>query len=181
MRVRGHAELHPVLASEAVHFSCELEYESLEKAESNMVISRMIRIFVIHYHSTIHSRSAVRKRRRLAPHFHNNWARHCNDYRNEEDDDAEDENDEDKNDEDKNDDEDDDVDQPGRCAAGVGDARVNEPGSRAQRVAEPKKRCGPKKTEPLAAAPKRGRRDSAGDQGAQIAKRPKSRVARCSK
>ena len=76
-----------------------------------------------------------------------------------------------------NDDGDDDVDQPGRCAAGVFDALVNVPGSRARRVAEPKKRCGPKKTEPPAAAPKRGRRNSAGDEGAQIAKRPKSRVA----
>ena len=72
---------------------------------------------------------------------------------------------------------DDDVDQPVRRAAEVSDALVNEPGSRAQRVAEPKKRCGPKKTEPLAAAPKRGRRDSAVDQGTQIAKRPKSKVA----
>ena len=35
----------------------------------------------------------------------------------------------------------------------------------------------PVKTEPPAAAPKRGRRDSAGDQGTQIAKRPKSKVA----
>ena len=49
--------------------------------------------------------------------------------------------------------------------------------SRAQRVAKPKKRCEPKKIEPPAAAPKRGRRDSAGDQGTQIAKRPKSKVA----
>ena len=59
----------------------------------------------------------------------------------------------------------------------MSDALVNEPGSRAQRVAEPKKRCGPKKTEPTATAPKRGRRDSAGDDEAQIAK-PKRKVAR---
>ena len=78
---------------------------------------------------------------------------------------------------DKNDDGDDDVDQPGRRAVGVCDVLVNEPGSRAPRVVEPKKRCGPKQTEPPAAAPKRGRRDSAGDQGTQIAKRPKSKVA----
>ena len=82
---------------------------------------------------------------------------------------------------DKNDDGDDDVDQPVRRAAEVSDALVNEPSSSAQPVAEPKKRCGPQKTEPPAAEPKRGQRDSAGDQGAQIAKRPKSRVARCSK
>ena len=44
-------------------------------------------------------------------------------------------------------------------------------------AAEPKKRCGPRKTESPAAAQKRGRRDSAGDRGTQIAK-PKSKVAR---
>ena len=41
----------------------------------------------------------------------------------------------------------------------------------------PKKRSEPKKAELPAAAPKRGRRNSAGDEGAQIAK-PKSKVAR---
>ena len=58
---------------------------------------------------------------RLKPIFHKNWARYCNDHHNEEDDDAGD----------KNDGGDDDVDQPGRRAAGVSDAFVNEPGSRA--------------------------------------------------
>ena len=44
-------------------------------------------------------------------------------------------------------------------------------------AAKPKKRSEPKNAEPPAAAPKRGRRNSAGDEGAQIAK-PKSKVAR---
>ena len=44
-------------------------------------------------------------------------------------------------------------------------------------AAEPKKRGRPKKAELPAAAPKRGRRDSAGDDEAQIAK-PKRKVAR---
>ena len=47
----------------------------------------------------------------------------------------------------------------------------------AEQAAKPKKRSEPKNAEPPAAAPKRGRRNSAGDEGAQIAK-PKSKVAR---
>ena len=50
-------------------------------------------------------------------------------------------------------------------------------GAAAEQAAKPKKRSEPKNAEPPAAAPKRGRRNSAGDEGAQIAK-PKSKVAR---
>ena len=76
---------------------------------------------------------------------------------------------------DDDDDDDDDVDLPGRTTTGVGDARINELGCRAWRVAEPKKRYGSKKTEPRAAALECGRRDSAGDRGTQSAKRPNAK------
>ena len=57
---------------------------------------------------------------------------------------------------------------PGGCPGQGGDGGKTPP---------VKKRSEPKNAEPPAAAPKRGRRNSAGDEGAQIAK-PKSKVAR---
>ena len=44
-----------------------------------------------------------------------------------------------------------------------------------QRAAEPRRRCGPKKPEPAAAAPKRRREDSTRNQGTQKTKRPNCR------
>ena len=55
-------------------------------------------------------------------------------------------------------------------------ARERDPRGRMP-AAEPKKRGRPKKAEPPAATQKRGRKDSAGDRGTQIAK-PKRKVAR---
>ena len=135
---------------------------------------------------------------RLAPAFHKNWARHCNDYKEEEDDAAKDQNDDEVGD---------DAepppapgDAPGAAAGAAALSRggellaappaappveplpappaAGERGPRGRKpAAEPKKRCEPKKAELPAAAPKRGRMDSAGDQGTQIAK-PKSKLAR---
>ena len=44
-------------------------------------------------------------------------------------------------------------------------------------AAEPKRRYGPKRSEPAAAAPVRRQRDSAGDQGTQNARKPKGKAA----
>ena len=44
-------------------------------------------------------------------------------------------------------------------------------------AAQPKRRYGPKRSEPAAAAPVRRQRDSAGDQGTQNAGKPKRKAA----
>ena len=64
----------------------------------------------------------------------------------------------------------------GESLAALLAARDDSPRGR-KLAAKPKKRSEPKKAELPAAAPKRGRRDSAGDDEAQIAK-PKRKVAR---
>ena len=90
----------------------------------------------------------------ISANFHKNWVRHCNDHRKEEDDDGGDKNDDAG---DKNDDVEDDAAQP--------------------EAAELKKRNGPKRAEPPAAAPVRRRRDSAGDLGTQNTRKPKGQAA----
>ena len=113
---------------------------------------------------------------RLAPIFHKNWARHCNDHHKGEDDDAGDTNDDAG---DKKDDGDDDVDQPGRRVAGDGaDAATRQRAVKGgKEAAEPKKPYGPKRSEPPAAAPVRRQRGLAGDQGTQKARKPKGKAA----
>ena len=44
-------------------------------------------------------------------------------------------------------------------------------------AAEPKRRYGPKRSEPPAPAPVRRQRDSAGDQGTQTARKPRGKAA----
>ena len=78
---------------------------------------------------------------KLAPIFHKNWARHCHDHHKEENDDAGDKND------DGDDAEHDGADQ-------TDDVQPKE-------AAEPKRRYGPKISEPTAAEPVRRQRDSA--------------------
>ena len=56
--------------------------------------------------------------------------------------------------------------------------KLNRRGERGgKRSAEPKKRYGPKRSEPPAAAPVRGQRNSAADQGTQNARKPKGKAA----
>ena len=79
--------------------------------------------------------------------------------------------------------EDESIDQTDDVQPEIGDARINvaQAGNDAaieQRAAEPRRSYGPKKSAPPAAAPKRCQEASAGDQGTQIAKRPKCKVAR---
>ena len=62
------------------------------------------------------------------------------------------------------------------CFLGLGAIRMPKP----EETAEPKKRFGPKRSEPPAAAPVRRQRDSAGDQVTQKAKKPKGE-ATCKK
>ena len=101
--------------------------------------------------------------------FHKNWGRHCNKYHSA---------DITKNDDDEDDDEDDDADQIGNGPK-VGDANDDDDAVISQRAEEPKqkKRYEPKKRGPQVAAPKRRQGDSDGDQGTQIAKRAKRKVA----
>ena len=65
----------------------------------------------------------------------------------------------------KNDDDDDDEEEEQRAVKGR------------KEDAEPKKRYGPKRSEPPAAAPVRRQRDSTGDPGKQNARKPKGKAA----
>ena len=98
---------------------------------------------------------------RLKPIFHKNWARHIRDYHKGGGVDAGDTNDDAG--EMKDDGDDDGADQ-------TDDVQPEE-------AAKPQKRYVPKRAEPAAAAPVRRRKDSAGDQGTQKAKKPKGKAA----
>ena len=97
----------------------------------------------------------------MKPIFHKNWARDIRDYHKGGGVDAGDTNDDAG--EMKDDGDDDGADQ-------TDDVQPKE-------AAEPKRRYGPKRSEPAAAAPVRRQRDSAGDQGAQNSRKPKGREA----
>ena len=96
-----------------------------------------------------------------------NWGRHCNQFRKDSGDA-------------KNDDDDygdDDADQLRQRETEVGDTNSGKDAVIRQRAAEPKKRHGPKKSEPGVAASERRQRGSAGDERTQSAKQPKRKVA----
>ena len=109
------------------------------------------------------------------PVYFKNWGRHCHQFH-KADESAQEANDDD------GDKCDDDADQTDDVQPEISDARSNPApaGNDAairQRAAEPRKSYGPKKSEPRAVATKRGQEDSAGDDGTQIAKRSRGKVA----